>query len=95
MDYNKLSEQLVNIRASMQQVKMERAISQMTGGEILALSCIAANGDKVYPKDISKALMLTTARIAKMRGNPYQNINYTHTQSLQKLCKIMEDGQDK
>lgn len=50
---------------------MERAISQMTRGEILALNYIAANGDKVYPKDISKALMLTTARIAKMRGNPY------------------------
>lgn len=66
MDYNELAKQLVNMRASMPQVKMERAMSQMARGEILALNYIAANGNKVYPKDISKALMLTTARIAAM-----------------------------
>lgn len=66
MDYIELAEQLVNMRASMPQVKMERAMSQMARGEILALNYIAANKNKVYPKDISKALMLTTARIAAM-----------------------------
>lgn len=66
MNYNELAEQLVNMRASMPQMKMERAMSQMTRGEILALNYIAANGNKVYPKDISKALMLTTARITAM-----------------------------
>lgn len=66
MDYNELAKQLVNMRASMPQVKMERAMSQMARGEILALNYIAANGNKVYPKDMSKALMLTTARIAAM-----------------------------
>ncbi len=66
MDYNELAEQLVDMRANMPQVKLERAMSQMARGEILALNYIAANGNKVHPKDISKALMLTTARIAAM-----------------------------
>lgn len=66
MDYNELAKQLVNMRASMPQVKMEHAMSQMARGEILALNYIAANRNKVYPKDMSKALMLTTARIAAM-----------------------------
>lgn len=66
MDYNELAKQLVNMRARMPQVKPERAMSQMAHGEILALNYLAVNENKAYPKDMSKALMLTTARIAAM-----------------------------
>ncbi len=66
MDYNELAVKLVNMRASMPQVKMEREMSHMARGEVLALNYIIANGNKVYPKNMSKALMLTTARIAAM-----------------------------
>ncbi len=64
MDYNELAVKLVNMRASAPQVKMEKEMSHMARGEVLALNYIIANGNKVYPKDMSKALMLTTARIA-------------------------------
>lgn len=66
MDYNELAKQLVNMRARMPQVKPERAMSEMAHGEILALNYLAVNENKAYPKDMSKALMLTTARIAAM-----------------------------
>ena len=41
-------------------------MSQIARGEVLALNYLAANGNRAYPKDMSKALMLTTARVAAM-----------------------------
>ena len=41
-------------------------MSQIARGEVMALNYLAANGNRVYPKDMSRALMLTTARIAAM-----------------------------
>lgn len=66
MDYVELAIQLIDMRASAPQIKMERTMSQIARGEILALNYLAANGNQAYPKDISKALMLTTARVAAM-----------------------------
>ena len=66
MDYTELAIQLIDMRASAPQIKMERTISQIARGEVLALYYLAANGNRAYPKDMSKALMLTTARVAAM-----------------------------
>lgn len=66
MDYTELAIQLIDMRASAPQIKMDRTISQIARGEVLALNYLAANGNRAYPKDISKALMLTTARVAAM-----------------------------
>ncbi len=66
MDYTELVIQLIDMRASAPQIKMERTMSQIARGEVLALNYLAANGNRAYPKDMSKALMLTTARVAAM-----------------------------
>ncbi len=66
MDYTELAIQLIDMRASAPQIKMERTMSQIARGEVLALNYLAANGNRAYPKDMSKALMLTTARVAAM-----------------------------
>lgn len=66
MDYTQLAIQLIDMRASTPQIKMERTIAQAVRGEVLALNYLAANGNRAYPKDISRALMLTTARVAAM-----------------------------
>lgn len=64
MDYTELAIQLIDMRASAPQIKMERTMSRIARGEVLALNYLAANGNQAYPKDMSKALILTTARIA-------------------------------
>ena len=64
MGYYELAVRLVNIRARIPQIKMEKTISELGRGEVLALNYLSANGNEAYPKDMSKALMLTTARIA-------------------------------
>lgn len=66
MNYTELAIQLIDMRASAPQIKMERAMSRIARGEILALNYLAANENRAYPKDISRALMLTTARVAAM-----------------------------
>ena len=66
MDYTQLAIQLIDMRASAPQIKMERTITQIARGEVLALDYLAANGNRAYPKDMSRALMLTTARVAAM-----------------------------
>ena len=66
MDYTQLAIHLINMRASAPQIKMERTMSQIARGEVLALNYLAANGNRAYPKDMSRALMLTTARVAAM-----------------------------
>lgn len=66
MDYTLLAIQLIDMRASAPQIKMERTMAQIARGEILAMNYLAANGNQAYPKDMSRALMLTTARVAAM-----------------------------
>ena len=66
MDYTQLAIQLIDMRAAAPQIKMERTISQAARGEVLALNYLAASGNRAYPKDMSRALMLTTARVAAM-----------------------------
>lgn len=66
MDYTLLAIQLIDMRASSPQIKMERTMAQAVRGEVLALNYLAANGNQAYPKDMSRALMLTTARVAAM-----------------------------
>lgn len=66
MDYTQLAIQLIDMRASAPQIKMERTMAQAVRGEVLTLNYLAANGNQAYPKDMSRALMLTTARIAAM-----------------------------
>lgn len=66
MDYAELAIQLIDMRAAAPHIKMERTMSQIARGEVLALNYLAANGNRAYPKDMSRALMLTTARVAAM-----------------------------
>lgn len=66
MDFTKLAVQLIDMRANSPQIKMEQKMSQGMRSEVLALNYLAANENRAYPKDISRALMLTTARIAAM-----------------------------
>lgn len=66
MDYYALAEELLNMRASMPQVKVERQMSKMARGEILALIYLSANNNRAYPKDLSKNMMVSTARVATL-----------------------------
>lgn len=69
MDYYELANQLISLRSKAPQIKIERTISQMGRGEALVINYLSSTKDNIYPKDISKALKLTTARIAAILKN--------------------------
>lgn len=79
MDYYELAKQLIDMRSKRPQVKMERTISQTGRGEVLVLNYLVTNGNKAYPKDISKAVMLTTARIAAVLKSLEKHLLITRT----------------
>ncbi len=64
MNYRSIAEELLDIRANMPQVKAERQLSKMMIGENFTLNYLAANDNRAYPKDLSKNMMVSTARIA-------------------------------
>lgn len=80
MDYIDLANQLLDLRSRVPQIKMERTISEMGRGEVLVMNYLSSRKNKVYPKDISKALMLTTARIAAILKNLEKHDMITRTQ---------------
>lgn len=80
MNYCDLANELIDLRSKVPQIKMERTISQMGRGEVLVMNYLSYNKNKAYPKDISKALMLTTARIAAILKNLEKHDMITRTQ---------------
>ena len=80
MDYVELANQLIDLRSRVPQIKMERTISEMGRGEVLVMNYLSSNKNRAYPKDISKALMLTTARIAAILKNLEKHDMITRTQ---------------
>lgn len=96
MDYRELANQLIELRAKMPQVKMERAISQATRGEVFVLNYLWANGNRAYPKDISRAVGLTTARIAAVLKGLEKHGLITRTQdpvdNRQVIAELTEEG---
>lgn len=96
MDYTELAIQLIDLRAAAPQIKMERAMSRIARGEVLALNYLAAHGNRAYPKDMSRALMLTTARIAAMlkalEGQGMVTRNPDPADSRQVIVSLTEKG---
>ena len=63
-DFLELAEQLLAMRASQPQIKVEKKLSKMVRGEIMALNYLSVKGNTAHPKELSEDLLLTTARIA-------------------------------
>lgn len=66
MDYYALAEELVRARAGMSRLKLERQMSRMMRGEFLLLNYLLTHNNRAYPKELSKAMMVSTARIAAL-----------------------------
>ena len=64
MDYTALAEDLLQTRTSMSQMTVERQMSKMMKGEIFLLSYLASHNNQAYPKELSKGMKVSTARIA-------------------------------
>ena len=98
MDYEKLAEDLLDLRAKMPRIKMERRMDEHMRGEIFALDFLASSETEVHPKDISRTLSLTSARIAailnSLEKQGYLTRNPDPSDSRQLIIRLTEAGRE-
>ncbi|MGM9648650.1 MAG: MarR family winged helix-turn-helix transcriptional regulator [Butyricicoccaceae bacterium] len=64
MDYRELAQELVQMRAEMQQLQFNREISKSIKGEAFVLYYLMQHERTAYPKVLSQQMHVSTARIA-------------------------------
>lgn len=65
-DYRKLAEEFVAMHANTPRLRTTKEIEEFSRGEIQAMDYISISEKDVHPGEISKALMVTSARTAAM-----------------------------
>lgn len=73
MNYDALASELFSLRSSIPKIKIERKLAKMVQGERFVLNFLYEHGNMAYPKDISKAMAVSTARIAKLLNEMENN----------------------
>ena len=66
MDYERIAEELLEIRANLLRLPANRMMNEFVHGEMFVLSYLLACGENVYPKDLSRKMGVSTARIAAL-----------------------------
>lgn len=66
MDYQEMAEELLQVRAELTSVPADRQITETTRGEWFVLHSLAAHGRAVYPRELSREMNVSTARVAAL-----------------------------
>lgn len=64
MNYRKMAEELLAIRAEQLKVPASQQMSKFVKGELFVLNYLATHNHSVYPKELSGEMVVSTARIA-------------------------------
>lgn len=89
MDYTALAEDLLQTRTSMSQMTVERQMSKMMKGEIFLLSYLSSHNNQAYPKELSKGMKVSTARIATILNHLEEQQFITRTTDAQDNRQII------
>ena len=73
MDYYALAGELMQLRVSSEQIQLERSLSCMTKGELFVLNYLYSHQKVAYPKELSKSMLVSTARIAAILNHLQKN----------------------
>lgn len=68
MDYVSIAKELLSIRAKLMQVPANKKMNEFTKGELYVLNYLDKHSGTAYPKDISREMQVSTARIAAILG---------------------------
>lgn len=66
MDYPALAQELLALRAAFNHLPAGEALTEMSGGEHLALRILLSHGAGAHPSELSSAMHVSTARIAAL-----------------------------
>lgn len=64
MDYQKMAEELLTIRAEQLKIPANQQMSRLVRGELFVLNYLLTHNRIAYPKELSKEMVVSTARIA-------------------------------
>ena len=64
MDYDQLAQELLDLKISSSQMRVHKRVSKVAKGELFVIVYLGRHGNVAYPKDISRAMDASTARIA-------------------------------
>lgn len=73
MNYDTLADELFSLRSSIPKITIERKLAKMVQGERFVLNFLFEHSNRAYPKDLSKAMAVSTARIAKLLNEMEKN----------------------
>ena len=66
MDYVALAEEMLNLRGRLLQIPITRELTSFSKGELFVLNYLMTHAAPVHPKDLSRNLTVSTARIAAL-----------------------------
>lgn len=97
MDYRSMAEDLLNTLSIAPQAKAERQMLKRIKGHIFVITYLSANNNKAYPKDLSDAMMVSTARVAVILRQLEENGMITRAtdpeDNRQVIVSLTEKGQ--
>ncbi|MDO4314316.1 MAG: winged helix DNA-binding protein [Oscillospiraceae bacterium] len=96
MYYEILAGELLKINANLMQLPVSQQISRMVKGELFVLDYLSARGTAVHPKELSKRLSVSTARIASLLNHMEEKRLIVRTEdprdSRQVLVQLTQEG---
>ncbi|MDY2680375.1 MAG: transcriptional regulator [Lentihominibacter sp.] len=66
MDYEKIAAELLHIRAEFARIPEHQKINEFARGELFVLNYLLAHEGTAYPKDLSREMKVSSARIAAL-----------------------------
>lgn len=66
MDYEKMAAELIDARYNAQRVATDRKVGKILHGEAFALNFLFNHNNIAYPRELSAAMNVSTARIARL-----------------------------
>lgn len=65
-DYQALARQLIQLQLSLHQAPISRMLSDLERGTYLALNFLVLHGSSAYPKELSRGMSVSSARVAAL-----------------------------
>ena len=66
MDYKEMAEELLKMRSEWSHVAANEELARLTKGECFVLNYLEKRGGTAFPKDLSREMRVSTARIAAL-----------------------------
>ena len=67
-DYDELAKELLSLNLNMLHVPAKRKIGKMAQGEVFVLNYLATHQQSAHPGELSKSMVVSSARIAALLG---------------------------